>query len=60
MNRIIYFWGMVILLIMTACDENLFSPKEKKYFAFQSNEGGKWGLISLDGERLISEGMASS
>ena len=44
---------MVILLIMTACDENLFSPKEKKYFAFQSNEGGKWGLISLDGEILF-------
>ena len=53
MNRKIYLWGMVILLIMTACDENLFSPKEKKYFAFQSNEGGKWGLISLDGEILF-------
>ena len=38
---------------MVGCENNLFPSHNKEYVAFQTNKGGKWGLIGLDGEVLF-------
>lgn len=48
-----FIYVLATLFMMSACEGNLFSSKEKKYFAFQSNEGSKWGLVGFDGEILF-------
>lgn len=42
-------------IIITACGNSYTSKNEVEYLPFQQREGGKWGLISQDGDILFSE-----
>ena len=51
MRRLNYLLGVIITFLATGCE--IINSSQKNCFAFQSNEGGKWGLIGLDGEILF-------
>lgn len=50
MKKMLMGW-LGILCLLVSCSEK----KGPEYYAFQEEEDGKWGLISLDGEVLFSE-----
>lgn len=53
MNYKNWLLGATVLFV-SACEGSLFTSNEnQKYFAFQTNEGSKWGLIGYDGEILF-------
>ncbi len=55
MNKVYLGFVLFITSILMSCNFSDSAEKPFNYLPFQSEEGGKWGLISLDGKILFEE-----
>lgn len=53
MRKLNFLLVIAIAFLLMGCDS--INSSQSKYFAFQANEGSKWGLIGFDGEILFED-----